>query len=253
MPCGVQARKSGGTASPAVEARRTVRLATLSSFGLGFIKRRRFDLRYMGPGSMRTRRELILGAACAAAAGLALAAEPSPHDFVAAIYDAYKGKDAHGRPLDDDDAIRRYFEPKLAAAMIKDRRAAARRKEVGTLDFDPIRRRPGLGDCRVRHRCERRRPRQSKRNRQIRQPGQQKHSRARSAEDQGGVEDQQHHLDAARQAEYAARSLRALKSARAGHSVTGAHHCNIIGGNECSNKSPRQEFCRAPRWPCCAA
>jgi hypothetical protein len=86
---------------------------------------------------MRTRRELILGAACAAAAGPALAAEPSPHDFVGAIYDAYKGKDAHGRPLDDD-AIRRYFEPKLAAAMIKDRRAAARRKEVGTLDFDPF-------------------------------------------------------------------------------------------------------------------
>jgi hypothetical protein len=136
MPCGVQARKSGGTASPAVEARRTVRLATLSSFGLGFIKRRRFDLRYMGPGSMRTRRELILSAAGAAAAGPALAAEPSPHDFVAAIYDAYKGKDAHGRPLDDDDAIRRYFEPKLAAAMIKDRRAAAR--QVGTLDFDPF-------------------------------------------------------------------------------------------------------------------
>jgi len=87
---------------------------------------------------MRTRRELILSAACAAAAGPALAAEPSPHDFVAAIYDAYKGKDAHGRPLGDDAVIRRYFEPKLAAAMIKERRAAARRKEVGKLDFDPF-------------------------------------------------------------------------------------------------------------------
>jgi Protein of unknown function (DUF3828) len=87
---------------------------------------------------MPTRREIVLGAACAAIAGPALAAEPSPRDFITAIYDAYKGKDAHGRPLDDDAAIRRYFEPKLAAAMIKDRRAAARRQEVGTLDFDPF-------------------------------------------------------------------------------------------------------------------
>lgn len=71
-------------------------------------------------------------------AGAALAAEPSARDFITAIYEAYKGKDAKGRPLDDDAAISRYFEPKLAAAMIKDRRAAARRKEVGTLDFDPF-------------------------------------------------------------------------------------------------------------------
>jgi Protein of unknown function (DUF3828) len=87
---------------------------------------------------MPTRREIILGAAGAAIAGPALATEPSARDFVTAIYDAYKGKNAKGRPLDDDAAIRRYFEPKLAAAMIKDRRAAARRKEVGTLDFDPF-------------------------------------------------------------------------------------------------------------------
>lgn len=87
---------------------------------------------------MPTRREIILGAACAAIAGPALTAEPSPQDFVTAIYDAYKGKDSHGRPLNDDAAIRRYFEPKLAAAMIKDRRAATRRQEVGTLDFDPF-------------------------------------------------------------------------------------------------------------------
>jgi uncharacterized protein DUF3828 len=87
---------------------------------------------------MPTRREIIVAAACAAITRPALAAEPSPRDFITAIYDAYKGKDAHGRPLDDDAAIRRYFEPKLAAAMIKDRRAAARRQEVGTLDFDPF-------------------------------------------------------------------------------------------------------------------
>jgi hypothetical protein len=87
---------------------------------------------------MPTRREIVLSVAGTAFAGSALAAEPSAHDFVTAIYDAYKGKDAKGRPLDGDAAILRYFEPKLAAAIIKDRRAAARRKEVGTLDFDPF-------------------------------------------------------------------------------------------------------------------
>lgn len=86
---------------------------------------------------MPTRREFIAGAACAIS-DPALAAEPSARDFVTAIYDAYKGKDAKGRPLDGDAAIRRYFEPKLAGAMIKDRRAASRRREVGTLDFDPF-------------------------------------------------------------------------------------------------------------------
>lgn len=87
---------------------------------------------------MPTRRAFITVAAGAAIAGPVLAAAPSARDFVGAIYDAYKGKDAKGRPLDDDAAIRRYFEPKLAAAMIKDRRAAKRRQEVGTLDFDPF-------------------------------------------------------------------------------------------------------------------
>jgi Protein of unknown function (DUF3828) len=34
--------------------------------------------------------------------------------------------------------IRRYFEPSLATLMIKDRKRAAKRGEVGTLDFDPF-------------------------------------------------------------------------------------------------------------------
>ena len=87
---------------------------------------------------MPTRREIIFAAAGAAFGRPAFAAEPSPLDFVTEIYYTYKGKDARGRPLDNDADIRRYFEPKLAAAMIKDRRAAARRQEVGTLDFDPF-------------------------------------------------------------------------------------------------------------------
>jgi hypothetical protein len=57
---------------------------------------------------------------------------------VTAIYNAYKGKDAKGVPLDNERIIRRYFEPTLAAAMAKDQKAAARRNEVGLLDFDPF-------------------------------------------------------------------------------------------------------------------
>ena len=68
----------------------------------------------------------------------AFAADPSASAFVTAIYNAYKGKDAKGVPLDNERIIRRYFEPTLAAAMAKDQKAAARRNEVGLLDFDPF-------------------------------------------------------------------------------------------------------------------
>jgi hypothetical protein len=87
---------------------------------------------------MPTRRTIILGAACMAVARPAFAADPSASAFVTAIYNAYKGKDAKGVPLENERIIRRYFEPTLAAAMAKDQKAAARRNEVGLLDFDPF-------------------------------------------------------------------------------------------------------------------
>jgi len=87
---------------------------------------------------MPTRRTLIFSAVCLAVAGPAFAADPSATAFVTAIYNAYKGKDAKGVPLDNERVIRRYFEPTLAAAMAKDQKAAARRNEVGLLDFDPF-------------------------------------------------------------------------------------------------------------------
>jgi hypothetical protein len=87
---------------------------------------------------MLTRRTLIFGAACAMIAAPALATDASASAFVTAIYNAYKGKDAKGVPLDNERMIRRYFEPTLAAAMAKDQKAAARRNEVGLLDFDPF-------------------------------------------------------------------------------------------------------------------
>ena len=79
----------------------------------------------------------------AASAPLALslgatAADASALAFVTDIYSAYKGKDAKGHPLDDERAIRRYFEPSLAALMVKDQKIAAKRGEVGLLDFDPF-------------------------------------------------------------------------------------------------------------------
>ena len=64
------------------------------------------------------------------------AAEPSAKSFVEGIYAAYKGKDAKGISLDSDVAVRRYFEPRLAALIIKDRKNA--RGEVGKLDGDPF-------------------------------------------------------------------------------------------------------------------
>jgi hypothetical protein len=87
---------------------------------------------------MIARRNVLIGVwiGIALATVGARAAEPSAKSFVEAIYAAYKGKDSKGTPLDNDAAVRRYFEPKLAALIIKDRKDA--RGEVGTLDFDPF-------------------------------------------------------------------------------------------------------------------
>ena len=92
---------------------------------------------------MPSRRIFLLSAACLSVDFVALAsplaaADPSAHDFVAAIYDAYVAKDRNGLALDSDAKVRRYFEPSLAALIVKDRKQAARHGEVGTLDFDPF-------------------------------------------------------------------------------------------------------------------
>jgi uncharacterized protein DUF3828 len=64
------------------------------------------------------------------------AAEPSAKPFVESIYAAYKGKDSKGISLETDAAVRRYFDPKLAALIIKDREDA--QGEVGKLGSDPF-------------------------------------------------------------------------------------------------------------------
>ena len=68
----------------------------------------------------------------------AMAAEPSATSFVEAIYAPYKVKDGKGSPLDSDAAVKRYFEPRLAALIIKDRNKAAKRGDVSTLEMDPF-------------------------------------------------------------------------------------------------------------------
>jgi hypothetical protein len=92
---------------------------------------------------MLSRRILLLSGAflslaVAAPAAPLAAADPSAYDFVVAIYDTYVSKDRNGLALDSDAKVRRYFEPSLAALIVQDRKAAARRGEVGLLDFDPF-------------------------------------------------------------------------------------------------------------------
>ncbi len=87
---------------------------------------------------MLGRRSLLLGAAGALLALPVAAADQSARAFVTAIYATYKSKDSKGIVLDNARTIRRYFEPSLAALMIKDQNAAAKRGEVGALDGDPF-------------------------------------------------------------------------------------------------------------------
>jgi hypothetical protein len=88
---------------------------------------------------MISRRAVVFAAfVMAAAAAPALAADAGPKSFLDAIYNAYKGKNAKGVSLDSDAAVRRYFEPKLAALIIQDRKAAARHGDAPALDGDPF-------------------------------------------------------------------------------------------------------------------
>ena len=85
------------------------------------------------------RRAVILGlAVCTASARATAANDASPRAFVAAIYDTYVGKNGNGIDLDSNQTVQRYFEPSLAALILKDQNDAAQRKEASTLDFDPF-------------------------------------------------------------------------------------------------------------------
>ena len=81
---------------------------------------------------------LALLAVLLAKTQIASAQSASAQAFVEAIYKPYLNKDFKGISYSSEAGLRRYFEPKLVSAMIKDIKAAARRKEVGTLDGDPF-------------------------------------------------------------------------------------------------------------------
>jgi len=85
-----------------------------------------------------TRRALLFSAAWAFIATPVWAADASAVAFVTDIYEAYKGSGAKGHSLDSERAVRRYFEPSLAASIIKDVKRATRRGETGRLDGDPF-------------------------------------------------------------------------------------------------------------------
>jgi hypothetical protein len=145
MPLAVQRRKSlrpraGVTTLPSSATARyigTLSLGSTPSLRFAFMERAPNSAKGQTPGV--SRRAIVFGMAVGAAiTTAATAADASARAFVAAIYDSYVGKNGNGVPMDSNQKILRYFEPSLAALMVKDQNDAARRKEVGTLDFDPF-------------------------------------------------------------------------------------------------------------------
>jgi hypothetical protein len=90
--------------------------------------------------AMITRRNLVLASvsAMACVAPGAAHADAAAKAFLEKIYAAYKGKNSKGVSFDSDAGVRRYFEPGLAALIIKDRNDAKKRDDVPNLDADPF-------------------------------------------------------------------------------------------------------------------
>jgi hypothetical protein len=89
-----------------------------------------------------TRRKVLLaivGAAFVSTAHAQPASNPddaSARVFINSIYDTFTKAGSDGVSIDNAIKLRRYFEPRLAAAMDKDQKAA--HGEIGALDFDPF-------------------------------------------------------------------------------------------------------------------
>jgi Protein of unknown function (DUF3828) len=58
--------------------------------------------------------------------------------FVTKIYDAYKSTDSKDISIYSEAAVRRYFEPSLAAMIVKDQKAVATCHDTPGLDSDPF-------------------------------------------------------------------------------------------------------------------
>jgi Protein of unknown function (DUF3828) len=85
-----------------------------------------------------TRRHFLFASTLTVVGAPAALADPAAKAFLQKIYAAYQGKSSKGIRLDGDAVLRRYFEPALAALMIKDRKDAAKRGDVPGLDGDPF-------------------------------------------------------------------------------------------------------------------
>jgi hypothetical protein len=81
---------------------------------------------------------IAIGIALTATSMQASAQQMSSRAFLDAIYRPYLDKDFRGTHLDRPADVQRYFVTPLATAILKDRAAAAKRKEVPTLDGDPF-------------------------------------------------------------------------------------------------------------------
>lgn len=89
------------------------------------------------------RHVLLLGVWGALSAGApvmtpVLAADPAARTFLTSIYNSYKGKNGNGIALDSEATVKRYFEPGLAALIIKDQKDAESKGDVPALDGDPF-------------------------------------------------------------------------------------------------------------------
>ncbi len=66
------------------------------------------------------------------------AADPAAKAFVEAIYAQYRTTASPGVDIAGDEAVKRYFEPGLAALLIKDAEDADKKGDVPKLDGDPF-------------------------------------------------------------------------------------------------------------------
>ena len=89
---------------------------------------------------MITRRKFVAATVLAMAGAFPDAgyADPAAKAFLDRIYAAYKGKNSKGIGLASAAELRRYFEPGLAAMMIKDRREADKHGDAPDFDSDPF-------------------------------------------------------------------------------------------------------------------
>jgi hypothetical protein len=108
------------------------------------------------------------------------------------VYAPYKIKDGQGIPLDSDAALKRYFEPRLAALIIKDRNKAA--GELPTLDMDPFIDAQDWDISAVDIAVRDTGADKAKRDRLIQEPGQADHRGTRPRQAQGRVADRRHQL-----------------------------------------------------------